>query len=69
MVWMGITIGQWPIRAFGSEEEAKNWASDLKWESGAYEQRRIWAVAIPADTVTFSAEKIPARYELKQETP
>jgi hypothetical protein len=63
---MGIKIGEWPIETFSSEEQAKNWAA--KQEFGDRE-RRIWSVAIPADTATFSAEKIPASVKLKQETP
>jgi hypothetical protein len=71
IVWMGKTIGQWPITVFGGEEQAKTWASEAPWNptSQVYESRRIWSVAIPADTVTYSAEKVPATFKMKQETP
>jgi hypothetical protein len=34
-----------------------------------YEPRRIWSVAIPADTVTYTAERIPASFRAKQVHP
>lgn len=71
VVWMGIEIGTWPIQAFTTQEQAQTWAEKAAWnpDRQAYESRRIWSVAIPVDTVTYSVEKIPASFKLKQETP
>lgn len=71
IVWMGVTIGQWPIETFSSEGQARDWAAKAPWVAPAqdYEARRIWSVAIPADTVVYKAMTIPATTELKQVHP
>lgn len=66
IVWMGISIGEWPIQTFNSIEQAQRWAAEQQYGD---RERRIWSVAIPADTVTFSVETVPATIRMKQETP
>ena len=66
VVWMGINRGEWPIQVFTSEEQARGWAAD---RHHGDRERLYWSVAVPADTVVYSAEKIPATTRAKQEYP
>lgn len=67
IVWMGVKIGEWPIETFTSEDQAKRWAADIS--IGDSRERRIWSVAIPADTVIYAAETVPATVKTKQVYP
>ena len=66
-VWMGVIIGQWPVRTFSCQDQAERWAAEGPWNPDrlAHEQRRIWRVEIPADTETFEVEKVPATTRIK----
>lgn len=64
--WMGVIVGQWPLQAFTSQEQAERWADAAKWSAQRqqHEQRRIWRVEIPVDTQTFKVETVPASTKL-----
>jgi hypothetical protein len=68
IVWLGVKIGEWPIQAFGSEDQAVRWVSASE-KDGVQRDRRIWSVAVPADTVAYTAEIVPASYKMKQVHP
>lgn len=66
VVWMGVKVGEWPIHTFTSEEQAQRWAAD---RNPGDRERRIWSVSVPADTVAYKAEKIPASVTARQVYP
>ena len=68
-VWVGVTIGQWPLESWGADGHGSGEAKARTWAAENPEKRRIFCVAVPEDIVTFSAQTIPATVELKQEHP
>lgn len=64
--WLGVVVGQWPLRAFTDQAQAERWAAEAKWEPERqeYEHRRIWSVDVPTGTQTFKVETVPAATKL-----
>ena len=67
VVWMGIKVGEWPIQTFTNLDQAQRWAAETS--IGDSRERRIWSVEIPADTVTYAVETVPATMRMRQATP
>lgn len=67
-VWLGVEVGRWPIRAFGTRDEAARWAAQGKQDTpiASGDRRRIFPVAIPADTQAFESESIPSSTRLRR---
>lgn len=67
-VWLGIEVGCWPIHSFPDQGAAERWAAkgepDTPIKAG--DRRRIFRVAVPADTETFEVETVPAATRLKR---
>lgn len=68
-VWIGVTIGQWPLESWGNDEHGSGAVKAQRWAEEDQTNRRIFCVAVPADTVAFTAHTIPATVELKQVHP
>lgn len=66
IVWMGVKLGEWPIRVFTSRDQAARWAAE---ESPDRKERRYWSVAVPEDTVIYAAETVPAAIRSVQVHP
>lgn len=61
VVWLGMTAGQWPIAAFGTEEQAAFWANQ---DDGEGRQRYVWRVEVPADAPVYKPRYVPAQHVL-----
>lgn len=59
-IWCGIEVGAWPIKAFPSEQMARNWAAEQPEDVGSKRARRIWRLDIPDDVEVFRVAPIPA---------
>lgn len=55
--WMGVVIGEWPLYAFTSKDQAARWACES-------DRRRVWPVTIPADVPVSKGVVVPSTHKL-----
>lgn len=58
-VWIGVTVGIWPVQAFINEEQAMKWSAESDLDAMRY---IIGPIRIAGSTVVRRAEVVPETY-------
>lgn len=66
-LWVGVTIGQWPLESWSGGDAGQ--AKAQRWAAEDPEKRRIFSVAVPENTVAFQSEIIPATTKMTRVHP